>query len=107
VSRHPWKEKHRAAIGIALVREARGKGIGRVLMRDAMELATKRMHGLESFDLSVLDYNETAQSLYKSLGFTEVGCVPRSMKEEDEYFDERIMVRFLKKGGGKRRRKRV
>jgi RimJ/RimL family protein N-acetyltransferase len=105
VSRHPWKEKHRAAIGIALVREARGKGIGQVLMKETMELSAKRMAGLESFDLSVLDYNDRAHALYRSLGFFEVGCIPRSMKEGEEYSDEKIMVRFIAKDGGKRPKK--
>lgn len=105
VSRHPWKEKHRAAIGIALVREARGKGIGQVLMKETMELSAKRMAGLESFDLSVLEYNDRAQALYRSLGFFEVGCIPRSMKEGEEYSDEKIMVRFIAKDGGKRPKK--
>jgi RimJ/RimL family protein N-acetyltransferase len=104
-SRHPWKEKHRAAIGIALVREARGKGIGQVLMKETMELSAKRMAGLESFDLSVLDYNDRAQALYRSLGFFEVGCIPRSMKEGEEYSDEKIMVRFIANDGGKRPKK--
>lgn len=105
VSRHPWKEKHRAAIGIALVREARGKGIGQVLMKETMELSAKRMAGLESFDLSVLEYNDRAQALYRSLGFFEVGCIPRSMKEGEEYSDEKIMVRFIANDGGKRPKK--
>lgn len=97
VARHPWKEKHRAAIGIALIKEARGKGIGRVLMQDTMDLSERRMRGLEMFDLSVLEYNDRAQSLYGSLGFAEVGRIPRSMKEDGEYADEWIMVRFIVK----------
>ncbi len=91
-SRRPWKENHRAAIGVALVKSMRGIGIGRALMKETMDLSKKRMRGLESFDLSVLDYNEAAQVLYRSLGFVRVGCIPDAMKEDGEYSDEMLMV---------------
>jgi RimJ/RimL family protein N-acetyltransferase len=100
VSRRPWKERHRAAIGVALVKNMRGIGIGRALMKETMDLSKKRMRGLESFDLSVLDYNEAAQVLYRSLGFVRVGCIPDAMKEDGEYSDEMLMVL-----PGKRRRR--
>jgi RimJ/RimL family protein N-acetyltransferase len=103
-SRRPWKERHRASIGIALVREARGKGLGRALMSATMDLSIKRMTGLESFDLSVLDYNETAQRLYGGLGFVEVGTIPKAMKEDGEYTDEKVMIRFIEKDTGERKR---
>ena len=94
-SRHPWKERHRASIGIALKKEARGKGLGKAMMEATMDLSVQRMPGLELFDLSVLDYNETAQKLYSRLGFFEVGTVPKAMKEGSVYADEKIMVRFV------------
>jgi RimJ/RimL family protein N-acetyltransferase len=96
VSRRPWKEKHRAMIGIALMKKARGRGIGKALMKETMDLSLKRMPGVESFDLSVLEYNEIAKSLYRSLGFVEVGCIPMAMREDGEYADEKIMVRLVK-----------
>jgi RimJ/RimL family protein N-acetyltransferase len=104
VSRRPWKERHRAAIGVALVKSTRGKGIGRALMEEAIDLSKRRMQGLESFDLSVLDYNETAQALYKSLGFVEVGRIPDAMKEGGEYLDETLMVLPGRRGRGARKK---
>lgn len=98
VTRRPWKERHRASIGIALKREARGKGLGKALMEATMDLSVRRMPGLELFDLSVLDYNDTAQRLYAGLGFFEVGLVPKAMKEGEEYVDEKMMVRFVDAG---------
>ena len=95
VTRRPWKERHRASIGIALRKEARGKGLGKALMKATMDLSVQRMQGLEQFDLSVLDYNETAQKLYAGLGFFEVGSIPRAMKEGEEYADEKMMVKFV------------
>ena len=95
VSRRPWKERHRASIGIALKREVRGKGLGKAMMEATMDLSVERMPGLEVFDLSVLDYNESAQRLYSGLGFFEVGSIPRAMKEGNKYADEKVMVRFI------------
>lgn len=91
VERLPWKHSHRAVIGIALAKDARGRGVGEALMRSTLELAVKRIRGIESVDLSAFDYNDRALSLYRKLGFEEYARVPRSAKEGDKYFDEVLM----------------
>lgn len=91
--RLPGKHKHRAVLGVALQRDIRGKGVGEALMRRTMELGVKRFRGLETIELSSFAYNERAQSLYRKLGFKEFGRVPRSSKEDGEYFDE-VMMRL-------------
>ncbi len=96
VERHHMKLSHRAMIGIALSKEARGKGIGEALMGATIELTRKRMKGVESIDLFAFDYNKRAQKLYKKLGFVEVGRIPRAVKEGDRYFDELTMVLDLR-----------
>lgn len=95
--RHSMKLSHRAMIGIALEKEARGKGIGEALMQAAVALTRKRMKGVESIDLYTFDYNKRAQKLYKKLGFVEVGRIPRGVKEGNRYFDELIMALDLRK----------
>jgi len=105
VSRRPWKERHRAMIGVVLVESTRGIGIGRALMKETMDLSKKRMRGLEAFDLSVLDYNEAAQTLYRSLGFVEVGYIPDAMKEDGEYSDEMLMILPAKRTRGTRKKR--
>ncbi len=91
VERRMWKGRHRAVVGVALASGARGKGIGRALMERTMELALRRMRGIETFELSVFDFNERAHALYRSLGFVEMGRIPESVKEGGEYSDELIM----------------
>lgn len=91
MSRMPWKHAHRAMLGIGLVKEARGKGIGEALMRRTLELAAKRMRGIESVDLSAFDYNDRALSLYRKVGFREYARIPRSAKEGAEYIDEVLL----------------
>jgi len=94
--RHHMKLSHRAMIGIALAKEARGKGIGEALMRATIELTKKRMRGVESIDLFTFGYNKRAQKLYKKLGFVTVGRIPRAVKEGNRYFDELTMVLDLR-----------
>jgi len=94
-NRLPWKNSHVADIGIALAKEIRGKGVGEALMTRTIELARKRMRGLEIIHLKAIAYNDRAVALYKKLGFVEVGRVPKANKEGREYHDDILMVRFL------------
>jgi len=97
VSLRPWKEAHKGNIGIALNKDVRGKGVGEALMRRTMDLAEKRMKGLEMFDLAAFRYNKRALALYKKLGFVRVGRIPDSVKEKGGiYSDEEIMVLRVK-----------
>jgi RimJ/RimL family protein N-acetyltransferase len=87
-----WKSSHVADLGIAISKEMRGKGIGEALVKKTIELAKKRMRGLELVTLKTFEYNKSAQGLYKKVGFFEVGRIPMGNKEGDEYFDDLIMV---------------
>jgi RimJ/RimL family protein N-acetyltransferase len=95
VRRLVWKSSHMADAGIALSRDVRGKGIGEALMSETIELARKRMRGLEMIQLKAFGYNERALELYKKLGFVVVGCIPRANKEGNDYYDDILMVRYL------------
>lgn len=95
VSRLVWKSSHMADAGVALSMDIRGKGIGEALLRETIELARKRMRGLEMIQLRAFDYNERALKLYKKLGFVVVGRVPRANKEGNDYFDDVLMVKYL------------
>lgn len=95
ISRRSFKEIHRAVLGIVLCKEIRGKGIGEALMRRAIELARHRMKGLEQIDLQTFTYNRRAQNLYGKIGFVKTGCVPRAIKEGEDYHGEHVMVLYL------------
>jgi ribosomal protein S18 acetylase RimI-like enzyme len=95
VSRLVWKSSHMADAGIALSKDVRGRGIGEALMKETIELARKRMRGLEMIQLKAFDYNERALELYKKLGFVVVGRIPRANKEGKDYYDDVLMVKQL------------
>lgn len=97
VERSKWKQAHRATIGVMIRKDMRRKGLGTLLMREAISLAKKRMKGLEAIDLYVFDYNERALRLYEKLGFETVAYLPENMKEGDRYVGEYFMTLKLRR----------
>ena len=95
ISRLTWKNTHVADLGIALSKEVRGRGVGEALMKKTIELARKRMRGIEMLHLKAIAYNDRARALYEKLGFVEVGRIPKANKEGRDYFDDVLMVKFL------------
>ncbi|MFG6446424.1 ribosomal protein S18-alanine N-acetyltransferase [Microbacterium sp. P07] len=59
---------------IALAESARGRGRGRALLRQLLTEASRR--GMREVFLDVRDDNDTAQKLYRSEGFVEIGRRP-------------------------------
>jgi ribosomal protein S18 acetylase RimI-like enzyme len=64
---------------IAVAAEARGRGIGRLLMEDAARIARKR--GRSRLRLVVRVDNRAAIRLYESLGYRRIGRYP-------DYYDD-------------------
>lgn len=56
---------------VAVSEEARGRGIGEGLMREAMQIA--REHEMDVMSLEVRVTNTVAQNLYRKLGFQDGG----------------------------------
>jgi ribosomal protein S18 acetylase RimI-like enzyme len=88
--------RHVASLAIAVAADARGRGIGRRLMEQAIGWATRV--GIEKIVLSVYPHNEPALSLYRSLGFVEEGRLARHSRKSYGYEDEILMAVWI--GGG-------
>jgi ribosomal protein S18 acetylase RimI-like enzyme len=89
------KLKHKAFIwGVYVAPEARGSGVARALMQEAINRA-RRLDGLEMLYLGVRSDNTPARSLYLSLGFEVYGTEPHSIKLPDRYVDEDLMLLWL------------
>jgi RimJ/RimL family protein N-acetyltransferase len=58
-------------IGMAILREWRGRGVGSALMAAAIEWARER--GLHKLSLGVFAHNAAALALYRKFGFVEEG----------------------------------
>jgi len=89
------KSRHKGRIwGVYLTAAARGKGIGRSMMRAILARAAK-VSGVEQIMISVTATQVAAISLYRSLRFETWGHEVRALKIGDRYIDERYMVLHL------------
>ncbi|MFF4831322.1 GNAT family N-acetyltransferase [Streptomyces sp. NPDC001315] len=79
--------------GLAVAAEARGKGVGRALLRAAVEEA--RHQGARRISLRVLGHNTAARALYASEGFVVEGVQPEEFFLDGEYVDDVLMGRPL------------
>lgn len=64
---------------IAVKRKHRGKGIGKKLLYKFEEIGFKKA---DTIFLLVSDFNKKAKSLYKKIGYKEVGSIPDLFKKE-------------------------
>ncbi|MBU1117626.1 GNAT family N-acetyltransferase [Patescibacteria group bacterium] len=83
--------KHIGSFGITLSPEARGQGVGKLLMKLVISESKKRLPGLKIIILGCFANNEVALNLYKSLGFTEYGRLPKALFRKNTYVDEVLM----------------
>jgi ribosomal protein S18 acetylase RimI-like enzyme len=74
-----------------VIPEARGRGIGRALLLEALSRA-RTLAGLEQVHLAVTSANTAARALYASVGFQNYGVLPRSFKLDDIYLDQDLMT---------------
>jgi ribosomal protein S18 acetylase RimI-like enzyme len=74
---------HCGTLGVGLLPECRGRGIGRKLMQRAIDAAFD--FGLTRIELTVREGNANAIALYKSLGFEIEGLHRNAVCIEGEY----------------------
>lgn len=79
--------------GLAVAGEARGSGVGRALVRAAVEEA--RRQGARRITLRVLGHNTPARALYESEGFAVEGIQPEEFHLGGEYVDDVLMGRTI------------
>lgn len=90
------KLNHRATIVAMYVKpEKRGNGVAKQLIEEAITTARK-LKGIEQIHLTVVSSNKAANRLYASFGFETYGIEKNSLKVDGTYYDEELMVLFLK-----------
>lgn len=72
------RTKHRAGIGIALLQEFTGFGLGKLMLTRLLELI--KDSGCEQAELNVYANNDRALRLYRKLGFIECSRIPDAYK---------------------------
>jgi ribosomal protein S18 acetylase RimI-like enzyme len=79
--------------GLVVSEEARGRGVGRALVRAAVDEARRR--GARRLTLRVLAHNTPARGLYEAEGFVVEGVLPEEFRLDGQYVDDVLMGRFL------------
>jgi len=85
--------RHVASLGMSVVPDRRGQGVGRALLEACLEWA--REFGVEKLALSVYPDNERALGLYRKMGFVEEGRLTGHSKKAVGYRDEIVMGLWL------------
>ena len=84
---------HAGVLGMGILKEFRGRGIGRRLILAALERA--REVGIERVELTVYVSNKRAIRLYKSVGFAREGVQRKGRKLDGVYEDVLMMARLF------------
>ena len=81
---------HISNASFAVGREARGKHIGELLVRDC--LAQAKAHGFRLIQFNaVVKTNAPARHLYQKLGFVELGSIPGGFLKKDGVYEDIVL----------------
>jgi ribosomal protein S18 acetylase RimI-like enzyme len=90
------KRQHKADLhGMYIKPEYRGIGLGKELLKKAMDMA-KEIKGLEEIELIVAAYNESTVNLYKKFGFEKTYLEEHALKIKGNYIDAYHMKKEIK-----------
>ena len=87
-----YKLRHRAELGISVLKEYWGLGLGKALTKACIQCAKEA--GYTQVELNVVAENEAAISLYQSLGFEEFGRNPRGFRTRSGKWQELVLMRL-------------
>lgn len=88
--------RHVGELGISIHRDARGNGIGLLLMRLLVQEAKKRLPRIKILTLSVFGENTIAQKLYRKVGFREFGKLPKGIRHRGKFDDLIYMYKRIR-----------
>lgn len=88
--------RHQGVLGISILKDFRGEGIGSILMQCVLDEAKKNLSELEIVVLGVFANNSLAIEMYQKFGFVEYGKLPKGIKLEEGYVDHIYMYKVVK-----------
>ena len=87
---------HVGELGISVHKDARGSGVGLLLMQFLIQETKKRLPHIKILVLSVFGKNTIAQKLYKKVGFHEFGRLPKGIRHRGKFDDSIYMYRRIR-----------
>lgn len=87
------RRRHSASFGIAVHHQQRGKGVGRALMAELINLCDNWLN-VERIELTVFADNQPAIGLYAAFGFEREGIARRFAVRNGELVDALYMARL-------------
>jgi RimJ/RimL family protein N-acetyltransferase len=89
-----YETEHVGELGITIVKEGRGIGIGKAIVREILKKARKKYEIIEA--TGIFSTNKAAIRLYEGAGFKTCAVMPSHMKRGNKYFNEIRMSLRLK-----------
>ncbi|OGY25156.1 MAG: hypothetical protein A2Y57_04850 [Candidatus Woykebacteria bacterium RBG_13_40_7b] len=93
VRKGQFRKKFVGTLHIAVDCDFRGEGIGEELMKQSEENCKNL--GIKIISLNVYDRNDIAIGLYKKMGFTELGRLPKAIEFQGGFGDEVYMYKRI------------
>ncbi|MBQ3262171.1 MAG: GNAT family N-acetyltransferase [Oscillospiraceae bacterium] len=84
------KDRHRASVAIALLREFWNLGIGTRMFEELFRVARDR--GVRQIELDFIEGNTRARALYEKMGFRITGVKPDAIRRKDGTFANEYMM---------------
>ena len=84
------KVRHRAELGISILKEYWGLGLGKALIKACIQCAGDA--GYKQLELNVVADNKRAVSLYRSMGFGEFGRNPKGFNSRTSGYQELVYM---------------
>jgi len=88
--------KHLGTLGITVIKNFRGEGVGKILLKLIEEEALKNIPNLRIITLKVFSQNNIALDLYKKDGFIQYGLLPDGIFRNESFEDEVLMYKKVK-----------
>ena len=85
------KERNNVEMGIGILKEFRGIGLGEILLKEMVKRVREKMNP-ENIYLHTASGNKPAICLYEKMGFRKIATLPKWMKHKGEYYDMYWMV---------------
>lgn len=89
------KDRHRASVAIALLKEFWNLGIGTRMFEEMIRIARER-EGVRQIELDFVEGNSRARGLYEKMGFRITGVKPDAVRMKDGTFaNEYMMIKMM------------